>query len=361
MGNNINFLLILILPLLFLFVYSLLPGKKRKITNVSNWGSIILLVILIFCIAMYPVELSSDKFRYVRMYFSALDGYSNYEYRDYGWILYNIVCSRIFGRNVDFFFFLTAFIYVSSFYIIAKRYFPDKTLGYYIIMSTGCLGFLNYGTNVIRAGVALSLLLITISWDKIKIFRIIFVIFALSFQKSVAIPIMAFFVATNIKNIRWALSSWCVCFILSASDLDLGPIFENFGFVDERVDKYIGSMDSEEDSNYKKGFRLDFVIYSVVPILISLFYIWKKKINDRFYNRIVGTYLWANSVWLLAIRMAYTDRLAYLSWFLIPLLTLYPIFNYQHRFKRPQRLALFIIYMFLGVNLFLSLRSVLQE
>jgi hypothetical protein len=143
--------------------------------------------------------------------------------------------------------------------------------------------------------------------------------------------------------------------------LDLGPIFENFGFVDERVDKYIGSMDSEEDSNYKKGFRLDFVIYSVVPILISLFYIWKKKINDRFYNRIVGTYLWANSVWLLAIRMVHTDRLAYLSWFLIPLLTLYPIFNYQHRFKRPQRLALFIIYMFLGVNLLLSLRSVFQE
>ena len=218
MEKNIYFLLILILPLVFLFAYSLLPGKKSKISYVSNFWPFILLVVLIFCIALYPTELSTDKYRYVQMYLSALQGRSNYEYRDYGWILYNIVCSRIIGRNVEYFFLFTAFVYVSAFYIIAKRYFPDKTLGYFIIMSTGCLGFFNYGTNVIRAGVALSLLLITVSWNTKKIFRIALVIFALSIQKSVAIPIMAYFAATNIKSIRWALSFWCVCFILSASN-----------------------------------------------------------------------------------------------------------------------------------------------
>ena len=70
-------------------------------------------------------------------------------------------------------------------------------------------------------------------------------------------------------------------------------------------------------------------------------------------------YLYCNSVWLLVIRMAYTDRMAYFSWFLIPFICLYPVITYQKAFKHPQRVVLLFMAVFMSVRLLLSLRSVL--
>jgi len=70
------------------------------------------------------------------------------------------------------------------------------------------------------------------------------------------------------------------------------------------------------------------VIYSVIPILVGYYYLFKIKVVDVFYHRIFNMYLFANAIWLLVISMAFTDRMAYLSWFLVPFLLLYPLLKY---------------------------------
>jgi len=45
---------------------------------------------------------------------------------------------------------------------------------------------------------------------------------------------------------------------------------------------------------------------------------------DPFYARLVNTYLFANAVWILVINATCSNRFAYLSWFMMPWVLLYP-------------------------------------
>lgn len=63
----------------------------------------------------------------------------------------------------------------------------------------------------------------------------------------------------------------------------------------------------------------------------------------------------------MVIRMAQTNRIAYLSWFLIPYLTISPIICYPQKFRHPQRLLFLIMGVFVGIGMLLSLRSFLSD
>ena len=344
------------LPILYLLVYSLKVPSKGQLARTSTVFTFLFVVVMILSIGLSPEDISNDKPRYTDMYYSTLKYGLSYEYRDPGWIIYNILCTSFLGKSVVCFFLLTATIYMGNHYLAGKSFFPKEYVGYFIVMTAGCLGFSNYGVNVIRAGVALSLLMVAFSLNIKVIFKILLVIISLSFQISMAIPVAAYLGGRYIKKTWMVVSFWAVCLLLSAVNFDLTSLFETIGFVDERVEQYANSVDKTSGS-YEKGFRLDFLLYSVVPLLVSFYYIAIKKIKDANYMIFVRAYLLANAVWLLAIRMAYSDRFAYLSWYLIPLLTLYPVINYQGKFGHPRRLLLLIMYTFVGVCLILSLRS----
>ena len=347
--------LITFLPILLLIVYSLLPGKIRRFPNTTAFGSVVLMIVLVYAIGEFPPELSFDKEVYTRIYFGTLNYGIDYGSRDYGWIAYNILCGKIFGNNVDLFFLVTSIIYVGAYYLLAIKLFRKNVIGYFFVMCTGCIGFSAYGTNTIRAGFALAFLLLCLTLSQKRWLQVVLAIIALSMHKSMLIPIVAYIAAKTVKETKIVFVIWGLCLIFSALNLDLGIFFESVGFVDERVESYAESINSWE-GEYEKGFRLDFLIYSIVPILIYLYYILKKKIDDKFYSLILMAYLLANAVWLLAIRMSRSDRLAYLSWFLIPILTLYPVLKYPNKFKYPLRTVLVIMYIFMGVRLYLSLR-----
>ena len=341
-------------PIIFVLYFSLRSSNKYHLTKVSSVLILVFVLIAIYTIAYYPEELTYDKPRYTNMYNNVLK-YGEHEFRDPGWIAYNKICVYLFGENIDYFYLLTAAIYVGTFFWIGFLLFSKDTMGYFVVMTVGCLGFMNYGTNVIRAGTALSIVLIAVSLKSRLIFKLLFLVIAFSFQKSVIIPVVAYLGARYLKPVWGALALWVICLLLSIANLDIGPLFESFGFVDERVVKYANTINSL-GGHYEKSFRWDFLIYSFAPILIAQYFIVNKKILDKFYLQLVKTYILANAVWLLAIRMAYTDRLAYLSWFLIPLVTLYPVLKYPNKFMHPQRIVVSLMLIFLGVKIILSIK-----
>lgn len=345
------------LPIIFLLVFVLTVSSKKQILRVSNLWTLAFVVVMILATAYYPEELNYDKPRYTNMYFNTLLYGENYEFRDPGWIVYNRVCGILFGNSIDLFYILTAILYVGGTYIAGVKFFGKDAVGYLVVMAAGCLGFSNYGTNVIRSGVALSLVLIAISINCKLVYKIVIVIIALSFQKSMIIPIFAFIGARFIKPI-WVVSIvWLLCLFLSAVNFDMGPLFESVGFVDERIERYADTINGMGGGTYEKGFRWDFLLYSLAPIVIAFYHLFKTKLSDTFYISLIKAYLLANSVWLLAIRMDYSDRLAYLSWFLIPLVTLYPVVKYPQKFLRPQRVLVSMMLIFMGVRIVLALRN----
>ena len=46
--------------------------------------------------------------------------------------------------------------------------------------------------------------------------------------------------------------------------------------------------------------------------------------TDPFYARLVNTYLLTNALWILVIHASFSNRFAYLSWFMMPWVLLYP-------------------------------------
>lgn len=347
------------LPLIFLFVFTFLKRKRGYSASIPFYWIVFLEFFLILYIAFYPPELTPDKMDYAErfVWISQMTGPS--EYKDGGWLIYMRFCHWLTSGNLILFFTITASIYVLSYLLFARTYFPPQSLGYFIVMVAGCLGFFNYGTNVIRNGIAIAILLIALSLKNKTVYKVVLLIIAMSFHKSVFIPIFAFAAAFFVKKEKYALMVWIICLLFSIANFDLEPVFESFGFIDKRIESYGASIANE--SSYEKGFRIDFLIYSTIPILLVWYYKRMKLKVTKLYWHICRSYLLTNSVWLLAIRIAYSDRLAYLSWFMIPFITLFPVVYEPKRFRNPQLLILIIMYIFMGVSVALGIRSMLRN
>lgn len=97
------------------------------------------------------------------------------------------------------------------------------------------------------------------------------------------------------------------------------------------------------------------------PMIIL--YIYKKRgiILPTFYNQVYHTYILTNAAWLLVIRMAYTNRIAYLSWMIIPYIVLYPVLQDTVSKKTSKSVLYIIMFIFMGLNVALSIRDMLNS
>ena len=103
----------------------------------------------------------------------------------------------------------------------------------------------------------------------------------------------------------------------------LAYLFAGLGF-DDRLSDYL-LVDVDESVFSRVGFRWDFLLYSAVPVLLGWYIIYRKRIYDKVFILLLGTYILANAFWIMIIRAEYSNRFAYLSWFLYPVVLAYPL------------------------------------
>src|SRR5690606_344375 len=109
---------------------------------------------------------------------------------------------------------------------------------------------------------------------------------------------------------------------------------------DNRATNYLsGQVDTSLFAS--TGFRWDFLLYSAVPVFTGWYYIYKKKYYDRHYNLLYATYLIANSFWILVIKANYSNRFAYLSWFMMGLVIVYPLLK-KYIVSKQQDLIIYV-------------------
>ena len=99
---------------------------------------------------------------------------------------------------------------------------------------------------------------------------------------------------------------------------------------DDSRTSYLNNM---QNTSYQVGFRVDFIIYSLTPIIIGYYFIFKKKFRDNFYTLLYNSYILTNIFWILVIRANYTYRFAYLSWFMMPFIMVYPLLKQKLSLK----------------------------
>ena len=199
-----------------------------------------------------------------------------------------------------------------------------------MLFCIGAFSFYSYAVNGIRNGVACSFVVLAIAsvCKGEKIWPIILSFIAINCHKSTALPLASMFFTYFVRNPKWMYIIWGGALILSLAFGDIiGEIISLIGY-DERLASNIGDATGDEGEVLEKsGFRWDFLIYGIVPMVMGWYVLFVRKVYNNTYLILLGTYIYANSFWLLVNRTYFSNRYAYLSWFIYPIVLAYPLFN----------------------------------
>jgi len=344
-----NFILILvILAAVHLFNNGYDIGNLKK----KDALSISLLFIIILYMGLRPV--SGKYFVDMRTYSNDFERYQlGGEIRvsnDIVWHLFMKFCSNVI--SVKMFFLLCAFLYITPLYIAAKNWLSQDSY-FLFLMLIASYSFWAYGTNGIRNGIATSLFILGLSYSNNRKLQLGYMILSYFVHSSLIIPGAAFTLSLIYKNSKHYLIVWLAAIPLSIA---LGGFWERFfislGFGDDRVSYLTDNQYADQFSS--TGFRWDFLTYSAIAIFAGYYFIIVKKIEDKVYIQLFNIYVTANAFWILLIRASFSNRFAYLSWFLMALVIFYPFFKAVF-FKDQQKVLALTIIGYFGFTYFMFL------
>lgn len=252
---------------------------------------------------------------------------------EYDFLFYILMFGASKIMTVEAFFFLCATLYVVPLFLACKKWFAQYWF-YAFLMLVISFSFWAYGTNGIRNGIATSIFLFAISREK-RFNQILWILISIGLHKSMLLPSFGFLVTQFNNSTSIYLKFWLICipFSLFAGSF-LETAITNLGFGDDRMGMYL--TDDEFGSGYNRGFRWDFLLYSSTGVVAGWYMIFKRNFKDKLYSRLFNIYLFANGFWILIITASFSNRFAYLSWFLLGVLIIYPLlkgqlFRFQHR------------------------------
>jgi hypothetical protein len=331
-------------------------GTIEDKNNLSFMNSIGVFCVVFILLYMGLRPLSGFYFMDMATYAQSFNGYLMgdpiEERKDIYFEYFIRFCTTI--MTLDVFFMMCAVLYIVPLYIATKRIFKDYWF-YAFLMLIISLSFWAYGTNGIRNGIATSLILLALSFYDKKIIMAIILIIALGFHKSTILVIGAIAVTYFYRNTKWIFYFWFISIFLS---LALGGFWENFflslGLGEEqRITGYFNTDQDELDIAVKVGFRWDFLIYSASGVFAGWYFIIKKKFADQFYHQLFNIYLITNSIWILVIRANFSNRFAYMSWFMLGIVIVYPLLKNQFFYKQNVVVAR-IILMYFAITFLLN-------
>lgn len=242
-------------------------------------------------------------------------------YSDWG---FNLLTGALASfASVEIFFLVCAAVYILPLIVGMRRAHSNWGYAAFLALASG-LSFFSYGVNGLRQGMATSLLIAAFAfWDN-KLVMVLLMIAAESMHKSALLPIASFIAAGFYPQPWFYAVAWTGALATSVVFGDkLSNFFVGLTFAgdDERLSSYTANAGLGGD---KGGFRLDFVLYSIVPIAISYAMAGATTKKDPFYRRLVCAYLLANTFWIIVMYAAFSNRFAYLSWFMMPWIIIYP-------------------------------------
>lgn len=318
------------------------PLISKSTFQVNKIIGFVTLTFVLLYLGLRPISgVFTDMTTYNNIFVRYLNGADITSNKDLFFHIFTRFLSKIVAANT--YFLICACLYVIPMYIVCKKWFKSYWF-YGFLFLIGAFSFWAYGTNGIRNGIASSLFLLAVSREK-RIWQILWIILAVNFHKTMLLPALGFLFANIYNQPKKLIIFWALCIPLS---LIGGGVFESFfgtiGFDDDRM-SYLTAEITEGKFTHT-GFRWDFLLYSSTGVLSGWYYIVKKKFNDKIYFWLFNTYVFANAFWILVIRANYSNRFAYLSWFMIGLIIIYPLLRKQIIPKQHKRIGIILVAYF---------------
>lgn len=271
------------------------------------------------------------------------------------WTNLTVFCKSI-GLNINEYFLVIEIVYIGGMFVFAWKQMR-KNLWLMMLFFLIAFQAYSFGTNGIRNGMACSIVLVALAFlanaeeskfSKFLAFLLLF--FAFGIHRSTMLPIVAA-LATYfyVRNTKLAIRFWLASIAIS---LAAGPIIEQFfvslGF-DDRMANYSSVNMTEDLAQHFSGtgFRMDFLLYSSVPVVMIWYVTRYRHFTDRAYTMFANTYLLCNAFWIMVIRSTFSNRFAYLSWFLYPVVMAYPLLR-MNLWKDQDRRTALIFFFYSG-------------
>lgn len=327
--------------------------------NTSNGLLFFFVLIVAVILGSRPADgfYFGDTSNYARAYECYRVGITQYDPSESEW-LFNLAqakCATV--MRVEWFFTIVSLGYFLLMLFACKRMFGNNSWGAMLFLLSAFSTF-SYATNGIRNGLACSMILFALSFAvkqrKDIVIAIFISVFAIAIHKSTALPVVCFTAAYFLRSTKGAIYFWIFSILLSI--IAHGPIenfFSGLGF-DDRLTSYTQGAE-EYAETFKSGFRPDFLLYSAMPIWLAYHVLVKKGIQDRTYSLIANTYIYCNSFWVMMMQAAYSNRFAYLSWFMLPLVLAYPCLRMNVWGKRQGQVAANIMLAHTAFTFFMTM------
>lgn len=340
------------------FSYTGSDGCDKLLTKNSMAPALIMISIYIIILGLRPVNHAfGDTVNYANSYALLSPVFHEIDWSK-EW-LYAIICKwcKSMGFSVNMYFLVIAIGYFGMMFWAYKKSLWENAW-FAMLFALTAFSTLTYGVNGLRNGLACSIVTVAIVFaaqDKNYIIATLLCFLALGVHKSTLLPTAAMVGALFvIKKPKLALMFWLVSIPLSlVAGGPLSNFFMSMGF-DDRADQYMSAGGIEAGTSVgKTGFRWDFLLYSAMPVWL----IWtiQKKIEQkrvemgiektpeeeesgvygagiladvqsmRVYNVLAIIYLLTNAFWVIVIKANFSNRFAYLSWFLYPLVIAYAV------------------------------------
>lgn len=318
------------LLVLTLFYVAKIYNKDEELIDENTNTPLILIYagLFIYLVGLRPISgyYFGDTSNYAMTYNSFVYGTKvlNPESKEwvFEWMQYH--CSKV--MDVHGFFLLIEILYIIPVVWACWKLIPN----HYSLLFVVCMGafsFFSYGTNGIRNGMACSLIIAAMACVNQnlvhKIIGILLAFLAFNIHRSTALPIVCIIGSFFVKDTRYIMGFWVASIFIS---LVAGGAVESFftglGF-DDRMGGY-SSKNIDASMFSSTGFRWDFLLYSSMPILLGYYVVFVRQVWDKNYLLLLNTYILCNSFWVMMIRASYSNRFAYLSWFMYALVLAYP-------------------------------------
>lgn len=328
------------------------PNNKNLLTPKSPFFTIALVIIVTIFLGYRPSRwfYFGDSSMYAHHYNNVAGLASSFtiDFKD-EWFFNGLesICKFI-GLDVRAFFLIVAAFYIVLMFVACQMLLWENTwMAMLFCMSS--FSFYQFAINGIRTGMATSIMLVAMALltkrNKLEnLLALFFFLLAFGTHRSMMLPIGICFISYFfIKNPLHAIYIWLGCIGLS---LVAGSTFQNMitsviSTEDGRMAAY--STNTHNVQFAHTGFRWDFLLYSSVPVILTYYMVAKKGIQDKTFNFLATTYILTNSFWVLVIRMAFTNRFAFLSWFMYPLVLAYALIRVHIWDDQDKKAAYFLL------------------
>lgn len=327
-----HFLLIAYLLLNITFVSQLLRRSDVCSRTAMVAASSVTTVMMITAMLLRPVQ--GDSWRYYQT-FLALRGMDLIEVLalpevDLLYVGLNWLVGQL-GSAPLLLFGTTLVIYFTVLLVALRRYLGHLHTAVLIMCYAAYPFFVTYGANGLRQGLAqVFLLMAYVQFRCRKHTAWVWLLLAPFWHSGawlavgVTLAHMTMCRMVRVERHRWWLVLGTLAFVigLSATGLNesiMSSMIANFELRQTHVG-YFGGVDEVESVGYKTGFRLDFLLFSLIPLAIAL---WQRRRAPILsYDRSgwwLSLYLSLNIIYHLFSFAPFADRFSGFSWFIMPL------------------------------------------